>query len=346
MRKYLNKSLLYQGDLKIIVFLCVVYLIAFFLNKSIVDDYFNYNIINKLYNLNNYSQGIEFIITGGAILLLTVYLMICYSIIVGLHKRKKWSLFLSGPFSKLDIRKREFTLMIISFLVFLFSYIISVIQNVYLNYEVIYYIGNFGTSFLLDIIRIICISTLIIGCLALLDCFFSNLYFVFGSMIFILAYLFTLLINLEGYIVMYTYANRAFNIIIENIQYYLEGYYFYGDYAGNLDRATIILRVQGISTALFVIGIILIIISKGLTKNMFVENMNEGILMKFPKKAFKFMLITFSGLVLAPFLSELINEFYFSYTLNANMLFAVKLLIVIIFSFISSYLLKMRKNGV
>ncbi|WP_418223349.1 hypothetical protein [Clostridium isatidis] len=346
MRKYLNKSLLYQGDSKIIVFLCVVYLIAFFLNKSIVDDYFNYNIINKLYNLNNYSQGIEFIITGWAILLLTVYLMICYSIIVGLHKRKKWSLFLSGPFSKLDIRKREFTLMIISFLVFLFSYIISVLQNVYLNYEVLYYIGNFGTSFLLDIIRIICISILIIGCLALLDCFFSNLYFVFGSMIFILAYLFTLLINLEGYIVMYTYANRAFNIIIENIQYYLTGYYFYGNYTGNLDKIAVILRVCGISVVLIIIGFILVFISKRITKRMLVENMNEGIIMQFPKKAGRLMLITFPGIALAPFISSLINEFYFSYNLSAKMLLLIKLLVLIIFSFISNYFLKMKKSGV
>lgn len=346
MRKYLNKSLFYQGDSKIIVFLCVVYLIAFSLNKTIVDDYFNYNIMNKLYNINSYSSEIDFIFNGQEILFLTVYLMLCYSIIVGIHKRKKWSLFLSGPFSKLDIRKREFTLMIISFFIFFFSYFISVLQNVYLNYEVLQYVDSFGINFLLDSIRIISISALIIGGLALLDSFFSNLYFVFGSMVFMLAYLLAILINLEGYISMYTYTNRTFNIIIENIQYYLTGYYFYGNYTGNLDKIAVILRVYGISVVLIIIGFILVFISKRITKRMLVENMNEGIIMQFPKKAGRLMLITFPGIALAPFISSLINEFYFSYNLSAKMLLLIKLLVLIIFSFISNYFLKMKKSGV
>ena len=88
MRKYLNKSLLYQGDSKITLFLSIVYLVSFSLNKGMVDTYFNYYIrviyINsklpyKWYTIDVYKFRMFY---------LGIYLIICYLIIVGVHKRK------------------------------------------------------------------------------------------------------------------------------------------------------------------------------------------------------------------------------------------------------------------
>lgn len=336
MRKYLNKSLLYQGDSKITLFLSIVYLVSFSLNKGMVDTYFNYYIRSYLYNQNYHINDIQLMFTSLGMFYLGIYLIICYLIIVGVHKRKKWSLLLSGPFSKLDIRKRELVLIIISLLVFLLSFIITVVQNIYLNYEIVSYIAEIKRMFLLDLIRVISIAIIIIGGLALLDSFFSNIYYVIGSIVFIFLYLLAILANLESLIYRYATSNRVFNLILDNIRSYLGGYSYYGNY---------VKRVLIISAALTIAGIILVLISKALTKHIYVENMNEGILLKFPKKAFKFMSITFPGMALAPLLSNLINEFYFSYRLSFNILFIIKLLIITGLSFISCYLLKMWDNN-
>ncbi|HHU66218.1 hypothetical protein [Streptococcus sp.] len=344
MRKYLNKSLLYQGDSKITLFLSIAYFAAFFFNKIIVDSFFDSNIRLYLYNLNyNYlyyekfnAEAVQLMFTTLELFYLGVYLIICYSIIVGIHKRKKWSLLLSGPFSKLDIRKREFILIIISFLVFLVSFIIAVVQNIYLNYEIISYISGFEKVFLIDLIRIISVAAITIGGLTLLDSFFSNIYYVLGSLIFTFLYLIAIIGNLDSLIYGFATSTRVFRLISDNIMFFLEGYYYQENYLG---------RIIAISAGLFIFGVILILISKSLTKHMFVENMNEGILLKFPKKAFNLMNITFPGLVLAPFLSTLINEFYFSYRLNVQMLFIIKILIIVVVSFISCYLLKMWDNN-
>lgn len=306
MKGYLNKSLFYQGDSKIILPLLLLYLSSILINNSIISAYFENTIIRHLYN-SYYNNG-YLINTFVGIAFLILYLCIAYIISVGIFKRKKWTSLLSGPFSRIDIRKREFYIILISAFVYLFTFILLLIQKTYIYYEIVKYVDSFMIKALLDILKIISISTIVIGALALLDSFFSNLYYLVASIVFILVYLLGVFINYDSIIVYYV--NSPYNIISgpRSVFYYLEGYY-------NVDENYLGLTV-GISILFIIIGLICLLIGKKLTNKMLVENMNEGVIFNFPKKILEFMIVTFPGIILAPSIIEFINERYYNYNLE------------------------------
>lgn len=333
MKRYLNKSLFYQGDNKIILPLIIAYIGVTLFNKISFSNYFNWPIKQRLYS--EYHGEFIFSLDGAVILVL--YLIIVYIISVGIFKRKKWSTLLAGPFSRIDIRTREFIIVLISAFFYLLSYLIIVGQEAVQNIEIINYIGNFKEIIIIDLIRIVSISTITIGGLALLDSIFSNLYYLFGTLIFIIIYMFTLLINfgVSRYIYLYN-SDRGIRYIYNGIMEYLGGY--------SIGNEISKLQISCISAFFIITGIILIIIAKRLTCKMLVENMNEGIIFDFPKKIANFMLITFIGMIVAPILSSLLNELYFHYSISELYLMFIRLIIVIIVSFFSNLSLKQFKK--
>lgn len=333
MKKYLNKSLFYQGDAKIILPLSIAYIGVILFSKISLSNYFDWQIKQRLYG---YYQD-SFVLSFDSIVLLLLYLIIVYIISVGIFKRKKWSTLLAGPFSRMDIRTREFIIVVMSAIFYLLCYLVIVGQETVQNIEIISYIGNFKEIVIIDVIRIISISTITIGGLALLDSIFSNMYYLFGSLIFIIIYMISLLINFEvsRYIYLYN-GDRGLRYLYNGIMEYLGGYSI-GNEISNL-------QIACISVFFIITGIVLIVIAKKLTNKMLVEYMNEGIIFEFPRRIAKFMLITFPGIILAPILSSLIDEFYFNYTLSDSYLIFIRLVIVIIITFFSNLALKKFQN--
>ncbi|WP_278599626.1 hypothetical protein [Clostridium tertium] len=333
MKKYLNKSLFYQGDAKIILPLSIAYIGVILFSKISLSNYFDWQIKQRLYG---YYQD-SFVLSFDSIVILLLYLIIVYIISVGIFKRKKWSTLLAGPFSRMDIRTREFIIVVMSAIFYLLCYLVIVGQEIVQNIEIISYIGNFKEIVIIDVIRIISISTITIGGLALLDSIFSNMYYLFGSLIFIIIYMISLLINFEvsRYIYLYN-GDRGLRYLYNGIMEYLGGYSI-GNEISNL-------QIACISVFFIITGIVLIFIAKKLTNKMLVEYMNEGIIFEFPRRIAKFMLITFPGIILAPILSSLIDEFYFNYTLSDLYLIFIRLVIVIIITFFSNLALKKFQN--
>jgi hypothetical protein len=333
MKKYLNKSLFYQGDAKIILPLSIAYIGVILFSKISLSNYFDWQIKQRLYG---YYQD-SFVLSFDSIVILLLYLIIVYIISVGIFKRKKWSTLLAGPFSRMDIRTREFIIVVMSAIFYLLCYLVIVGQETVQNIEIISYIGNFKEIVIIDVIRIISISTITIGGLALLDSIFSNMYYLFGSLIFIIIYMISLLINFEvsRYIYLYN-GDRGLRYLYNGIMEYLGGYSI-GNEISNL-------QIACISVFFIITGIVLIVIAKKLTNKMLVEYMNEGIIFEFPRRIAKFMLITFPGIILAPILSSLIDEFYFNYTLSDSYLIFIRLVIVIIITFFSNLALKKFQN--
>ncbi|MDC4238588.1 hypothetical protein NE398_00170 [Clostridium tertium] len=333
MKKYLNRSLFYQGDAKIILPLAIAYIGVILFSKISLSNYFDWQIKQRLYG---YYQD-SFVLSFDSIVILLLYLIIVYIISVGIFKRKKWSTLLAGPFSRMDIRTREFIIVVMSAIFYLLCYLVIVGQETVQNIEIISYIGNFKEIVIIDVIRIISISTITIGGLALLDSIFSNMYYLFGSLIFIIIYMISLLINFEvsRYIYLYN-GDRGLRYLYNGIMEYLGGYSI-GNEISNL-------QIACISVFFIITGIVLIVIAKKLTNKMLVEYMNEGIIFEFPRRIAKFMLITFPGIILAPILSSLIDEFYFNYTLSDSYLIFIRLVIVIIITFFSNLALKKFQN--
>lgn len=333
MKKYLNRSLFYQGDAKIILPLTIAYIGVILFSKISLSNYFDWQIKQRLYG---YYQD-SFVLSFDSIVILLLYLIIVYIISVGIFKRKKWSTLLVGPFSRMDIRTREFIIVVMSAIFYLLCYLVIVGQETVQNIEIISYIGNFKEIVIIDVIRIISISTITIGGLALLDSIFSNMYYLFGSLIFIIIYMISLLINFEvsRYIYLYN-GDRGLRYLYNGIMEYLGGYSI-GNEISNL-------QIACISVFFIITGIVLIVIAKKLTNKMLVEYMNEGIIFEFPRRIAKFMLITFPGIILAPILSSLIDEFYFNYTLSDSYLIFIRLVIVIIITFFSNLALKKFQN--
>ena len=334
MKKYLNSNLFYQGDANIFLPLCVVYVAGFILNLITINEYFSWKIKMYLYNHLNYYS---FIFSYESVILLIIYIGIIYIITVGIFKRKKWSTFLSGPFSRIDIRARELIIVILSVIIYIIMFLSIVLKNYIQYYNILIYINDFHKILILDILRMISISTLTIGILSIMDTIFANLYYLIGAIIFSFIYIIFLLVNFNS--VLSYYANDkvyGLNYIYNGLMEYLDVIII-----GNPISA---LQIISISSILIIMGIILIFTSKILTNKMLVENMNEGIIFEFPKKVASFMIVTFAGIASAPYISSIIDDIYFRYSLGEYELVAIRSVIIVVLSIITYFIFKNFKK--
>lgn len=336
MKRYLNKSLYYQGDGNILLPLIVVYLINYLITTIFIQDFF-VQLRQRLYYSYGYYTGLKLINRIENWIYMIIFFAVCYVIIVGFFKRKKWSTLLSGPFSRLDIRKRELILMGISILVYLITFIFIVFQEIYLNQELMIFFKDFHEIFYLDILRIIAISFIGISIVAILDSFFSNIYYFFSSIILLILYVILLIGNFNNVVYKFIYANDYTYKVINIIRGYVVG-----DFIESVNERLIIVSI---SMVLIILSLIFIYIAKRLTNNMLVENMNDGIIFELPKKIMKFIISTFLGLTFSSTIAHYINRVYFDYNLVAKSLLSLNVIIVIVMSLISFYIIRKIENN-
>lgn len=333
MKKYLNSNLFYQGDANIFLPLCIVYVATFILTLIATNSYFTWEIHYYLYN----QMEMRFVFSYEGVFLLIAYIAIVYVITVGVFKRKKWSTFLAGPFSRIDIRARELIIIIFSIIIYISIFLAVMLKNYIQYYDILIYVNDFYKILILDIIRIISISTLTIGILAILDSIFANFYYLVGAGIFSFIYLVFLLLNFSTVLSYYSNGEAyGLNYVYNGLMEYLSG--------SSIGNSISVLQIICMSSVFIIVGIILIFISKKLTNKMLVENMNEGIIFDLPKKVAGFMIVTFIGLVSAYFISGLIEDIYFRNTVGQYELVAIRLVIIVGVSIISHFVLKNFKN--
>lgn len=329
MKKYFNKTTFYQGDGSIIIPLLIVYVAAFIVNILSVSNYFDWTIKTFLYG-EGFNEGI---FSFAHILFFGLYLVIVYIMTVGVFKRKKWSTLLSGPFSRMDIRKREFFIVSLSAIVYIVAFLFSILRGWCKEKEILSYMGNFHEIVLIDTLRLISVGIIIIGVLALLDSIIANIYFLFGSAIFLFIYLILLYSNF-GQALSYYNDNYVYGLryVINGVMEYAQ----IGYYGNPMSNFQIII----ISIIIITIGSILVFIAKKLTNKMLLENMNEGIIFDFPKKIARFLIITFPGMIVSLFISEILESMYFRYNIGIYKLSLIRLVIVIVVSIACSFILK------
>ncbi|AYE35733.1 hypothetical protein [Clostridium septicum] len=336
MRRYLNKSLFYQGDSNILPLLLVCYTGIFFILNLLINDWFICIPSQVLYTTNY--KYLKLIVDTDIIIILYLYIFMVYSISVGMFKRKKWATLLSGPFTKKDVRRRELLIVIISTIIFFIMYFLIVWKGYIRNYELISYLNNFKNLIAIDLIKMISLSLFIIGVLFLLDSIFSNLYFLIFSVVFLGIYGLSFLYNTNMIIsgLKVDYRQHIFNFVNEFL--FNNNYYDL-----NIRR---ILLVLGIIS---VMGIVFLIISSVLTNKIKVENMTESIMFEFPKIIGRFMAYTFIGLILSPIIINFINYYIFYYELTWGMEITFRILLIVVLSIISylfiQKLKRKRKSG-
>ena len=333
MRRYLNKSLFYQGDSNILLILFVCYTGIFFILNILINDWFIYLPSQVLYTTNY--KYLKLILDTDITIILCLYIFIVYSISVGMFKRKKWATLLSGPFTKKDIRRRELLIVIISTIIFFIMYFLIVYKGYIRNYELITYLNNFKNLIAIDLIKMISLALFIIGVLFFLDSIFSNLYFLIFSLVFIgvygLAFLYN--INMIIYGLKVDYLHYILNLV--------EDFLFNNNYYD--------LNVKGFLLFLGIIsvmGIVFLIISSILTNKIKVENMTEGIMFEFPKIIGRFMAYTFIGLILSPIIINFINYYIFYYELTWGMEITFRILLIVVLSIISYLFIQRLKKKI
>lgn len=328
MKKYLNNNLFYQGDANIFLPLCIVYIVAFILIIIVSDSYSSFQISKYLYN----QMSSRFIFSFDGVFLLVAYIGIVYMVTVGIFKRKKWSTFLAGPFSRLDIRKRELIIIIISVIIFIGIYLSVLIKNYIQYYAILMYIPDFYKMIVLDIIRIISISTITIGCLSILDSIFSTLYYLIAAVVISFIYLIFILFNFSSLLSYYSYGEvRGLRYIYNGLIEYIDG--------TSIGNSITTFQIISMSIVFILIGLSLIYISKILTNKMLVENMNEGIILKGPKKVADFMIVTFPGVVSSMYISNIIDEVYLKKSSGVYEISLIRIMVIIFISILTYYIL-------
>lgn len=285
MKKYLNKSIFFQGDAKIVTLLSVLIMIAWVALEFIINNSYNSEYRWRLYDYSSYSYTL---LGASGILILGMFLVVSFIVICGLFKRKKWATLLSGPFSKIDIRKRELTLMIVSIVGFILMFLLVSIRYSIANDILVSYTKGYWTYVIIDIIRVIVIGLTITSILFVIDSLTSNMYITLGVLFAIGAYLITIMIT-AGSLFTWTYdgARREIQDFIFNI---LEG--------------VLCGAKEYIYSYEFLIGIVLLVLitvictvtTKKLIKKTKVEYMGEALVFKFTRKIAPFLLSTLIGM--------------------------------------------------
>lgn len=332
MKKYLNKNIFYQGDTSILLPLALCYIVAFIFLKTLMSGWSDGMLYNYLYS-GNY---VKTIVDLDILMAFVIYILLIYIISVGVFKKKKWCTLLSGPFTKKDIRRRELIIIVSSILLFIAFYLIIIGQIYIERTEIINYMGPVFLKFMsFDLMRLIGVAFVTVGGIFLLDSIFSNLYmFVTGS-VFTGVYVIFTCWNL-GYFMRYKdmtsslEVKNAMNLIINSITGFLDlGYFNFRD----ID----IINMVMVCILLIVIGCVCGLIASKLTNKIKVENMNDGIMFKLPKRMAKFMICTITGLVLAPFVVDMAR---YDYILEINQELLIIVSVILVLTVISTIVIK------
>ncbi|MBU3103028.1 hypothetical protein [Clostridium gasigenes] len=286
MKKYLNKNIFFQGDAKIFsVLMSLLLLVGVFLDITMNNS--NYN--DYRFMLYNYSDQVENPLGIVGMFILVVFLVICFVLICGMFKRKKWATLLSGPFSKIDIRKRELTLMIGCIMGFVLLFLLVCERNYIANDVLNSYIKGFWILVVIDIIRIVVVSAALTSILFFIDSLTSNMYVTLGSMFAIGAYCIVVIITIGSSFLW------AYNSIVRKVWEYITIMIDSILFGAKINIHKYIFFTGLI--LLIIITIVCTIITKKLTKKIKVENMGDALIFRSIRKIAPILLSTLIGMI-------------------------------------------------
>lgn len=286
MKKYLNRNIFFQGDAKICSLLISLLILTWVLLESYVNssNYYRWILYSDLnYGYNTTPLG------GVGIIILVIFLTMSFMIVCGIFKRKKWSTLLSGPFSRMDIRKRELTLMICCIVGFILIFLLVCIRYAIANETLISYIKGFWLLVGIDIIRIVIVSLSVISVLFCIDSLTSNMYVTLAALFSIATYCGVIIATIANLFLW------GYNPKIENVNVWIS----------NTIEAILIGNKEYVYSYNLIIAIMLLllltsvcfIIAKRLTKKIRIENMGDALIFRPIMKILPFLLSTFIGMV-------------------------------------------------
>ncbi|NKF05374.1 hypothetical protein J1C67_14905 [Clostridium gasigenes] len=286
MKKYLNKNIFFQGDAKIFsVLMSLLLLVGVFLDITMNNS--NYN--DYRFMLYNYSDQVKNPLGIVGMFILVVFLVICFVLICGMFKRKKWATLLSGPFSRIDIRKRELALMIGCIMGFILLFLLVCERNYIANDVLNSYIKGFWILVVIDIIRIVVVSAALTSILFFIDSLTSNMYVTLGSMFAIGAYCIVVIITI-GSSFLWAY-NSIVRKVWEYITIMIDSILFGAEI--NIHKYIFFTGL----ILLIIITIVCTIITKKLTKKIKVENMGDALIFRSIRKIAPILLSTLIGMI-------------------------------------------------
>lgn len=286
MKKYFNKNIFFQGDAKIFsVLMSLLLLVGVFLDITMNNS--NYN--DYRFMLYNYSDQVKNPLGIVGMFILVVFLVICFVLICGMFKGKKWATLLSGPFSRIDIRKRELTLMIGCIIGFILLFLLVCERNYIANDVLNSYIKGFWILVVIDIIRIVVVSAALTSILFFIDSLTSNMYVTLGSMFAICAYCIVVIITIGSSFLW------AYNSIVRKVWGYITIMIDSILFGSEINIHKYIFFTGLI--ILIIITIVCTIITKKLTEKIKVENMGDALIFRSIRKIAPILLSTLIGMI-------------------------------------------------
>jgi len=288
MKKYLNKNIFFQGDARIFALLLSLLVATYMILELSIKTslYSNYEFI--LYNYYG-TRNIQTPLGVIGIFILLIFLVISFISICGIFKRKKWATLLSGPFSRMDIRKRELVLMMGCVIGFILIFLLACIRYSIANDILVSYMKGFWWLVSIDVIRIIFISLCAISILFFIDSLTSNMYITLGSIFAIGVYVFAFLVTIRNSF------SWSYNGILNKIEIFIREMLY----------AILLGEELHIYTYKFLIGLLILIlvtiictiITKKLTLKIKIENMSEAFIFNIIRNIVPILLSTLIGMI-------------------------------------------------
>ena len=288
MKKYLNNNIFFQGDARIFSLLIGLFVGTYTVLEITLESslYNNYDfMLYTNYGKENMESPLGFL----GVFILLIFLVISFVLICGMFKRKKWATLLSGPFSRMDIRRRELVLMIGCVIGFILMFLLVWIRYSVSNDILVSYINGFWGLIVIDIVRIIFISLATISILFLIDSLTSNMYITLVSLFAIGSYSLAGLLTIKiSFLWPYNGGINETAKFIDEILYEIllgEELHIY-TYKFLISLLILIL-----------ITIICTIITKKLTLKIKIENMGDAFIFSIIRKIVPILLSTLIGMV-------------------------------------------------
>ena len=325
MKKYLNKSIFYQGDINLFIMFAGICTIWTFFSMMMHNEWGRFAQKSILY-------GYDYIETAFSLpymIIFALLLTIAFLITVG-NKRKKWRQQLADKFSRKDIRNREMILIYGLLLVFIFISIITAIIFLIQNYSWLKYTNIFTLIFISDLVKMLVLGFLGISILFLVDSFVINNMACVGLIVFLGTYFFSMSLYLLYIISQYIYVYRT-ALIDQVIRIVI----------GDMTERNYFSRFYIIMFVFLIIGIGIFILTRKLIDKIRLENMNGFFVIQFNKSVVIFMFSTFMALLSTMFIMILFDSVLILYHSST-----VNFIIFIILSIVIYYILKNRNGSI
>lgn len=172
MKKLFNRSLMFQNIYSIkvqTIALGILFgIIAYFSINSNIQD-FMYSAVNLSEYVDEYSTS-----NGFCMFLMISFITLIFIFMKGINKRDSMSFFMSGPFTKREIKKNEVLTLILLVLFFVVIYTYIILCLSYKHKIQIEYIPNYCKYTSVGILRLLIAGIVFSLYLAFMDLLFSN----------------------------------------------------------------------------------------------------------------------------------------------------------------------------